>query len=77
MSFSSSARCTEAYLKPRQISKMGRFAKIINIWMLLTIFPKCSYLDVWQVSKYASVILVKVSLFPFILGLLLFSVGVI
>lgn len=53
MSFSSSARCTEAYLKPRQISKMGRFAKIVNDYKKLAIFAKRFSLYISRGPGYA------------------------
>ena len=39
-----------------ETTKKERFAKIIIIYNLLTIFAKCSILDVWQGCEYASVI---------------------
>ena len=33
---------------------MQRFAKIVNDFIQLTTFVKCSILDVWQGSEYAS-----------------------
>ena len=44
---------SEAYSEPYQLSKMERFAKIINGFQPLTIFAKQSILDVWQDSEYA------------------------
>ena len=44
----------EAYSEPCQTSKIVLFAKIVNEWKLLTIFEKCSILDVWQHSEYSS-----------------------
>ena len=35
---------------------MKRFAKIVNGIKALTIFAKCSILDVWHGSEYASVL---------------------
>ena len=35
---------------------MERFAKVVNKFYLLTIFAKCSILDVWQGSGYASTV---------------------
>ena len=43
-----------AYLEPYQTSKMEIFAKIANAWKPLIIFAKCSILDVWEGSEYAS-----------------------
>ena len=43
-----------AYLEPYQTSKMELFAKTANAWKQLIIFAKCSILDVWQGSEYAS-----------------------
>ena len=43
-----------AFSKPYQKSKKELFAKIVNSWKLLTIFPKGSILDVWQGSEYDS-----------------------
>ena len=34
---------------------MGRFAEIVSNYKPSTIFAKCSILDVWQGSEYASV----------------------
>ena len=48
-------RTSEACSEPCQISKVEYFAKIINGFYPSTVFTKCSDLDVWQVSKYASV----------------------
>ena len=44
----------EAYLKPSQTSKMELYLKIVTDFYLLTIFSKRLNLDVWQGSKYAS-----------------------
>ena len=44
----------EVYSDSCQISKMKRFAKIINSFKPLTIFTKHSILDIWQGSEYAS-----------------------
>ena len=37
--------CTEAYSEPCHTSEMGRFAKIINDFQLLTVFTKSSILN--------------------------------
>ena len=44
----------EANSESCQISKMERFAKIVNGFKSLTIFVKRSILDVWQCFKNAS-----------------------
>ena len=44
----------EANSETCQTSKMERFAKIVNDFQLLTILAKCSLIDVWQGSEYAS-----------------------
>ena len=44
----------EAYSEPCQISKMECFSKIVKGCLSLTIFAKCSILDVWQGSEYAT-----------------------
>ena len=44
----------EPYLETYQSFKMECFAKIVNTYMLLTIFAKRSILDVSQGSGYAS-----------------------
>ena len=36
-----------------QISKMKRFAKIVNGFQMLTIFSKSPILDVWRSCEYA------------------------
>ena len=41
-----------AYSKPCQSSKIERFVKIVNGFKPLTIFARCSVLDVWQSSEY-------------------------
>ena len=46
----------EAYSEPCQTSKMDCFVKIVISLNLLTFFVRHSILDVWQGSKYASVI---------------------
>ena len=46
----------EAYPEPCQTSKMDCFVKIVNGLNLLTFFVRHSILDVWQGSKYTSVI---------------------
>ena len=46
----------EAYPEPCQASKMDCFVKIVNGLNLLTFFVRHSTLDVWQGSKYTSVI---------------------
>ena len=43
-----------AGLYSEQISKMERLAKVVNNWKTLTIFAKCSILEVWHGSEYAS-----------------------
>ena len=50
---------SEAYSEPCQTSKMVNFAKIYKVFQLLTIFAKCSVLDVWQHSEYVSALQVK------------------
>ena len=45
---------TRGVSKPCQISKMERFAKTVKGFKSLTIFAKCSMLDVWQGSEYTS-----------------------
>ena len=45
---------SEAYSEPCQISKIVRFAKIVNSFQSLTIFAKRSILDVSQGSEYSS-----------------------
>ena len=49
-----SIRCkiSEAYSEHCQIYKMDRFAKTINYFLLLSIFPIRSIIDVWQASEY-------------------------
>ena len=44
--FLGSSCCTEVYSEHRQMSKVERFAKIINDLQPLNIFAKCSVLDV-------------------------------
>ena len=44
----------EAFSKSCKRSMMEIFVKTINTWKPLTIFAKCSILDVWQVFEYAS-----------------------
>ena len=44
----------EAYSEPCKTCKMECFAKIVNGFQSLIIFAKCSNLDVWQGSEYAS-----------------------
>ena len=44
----------EAYSEPYQISKIERFAKMVDGWKPLTIFAKRSFLVVWQSSEHAS-----------------------
>ena len=44
-------RQSEAYSEPCWASDMEFFVIIINIWKPLTIFTKCSILDVWQGSE--------------------------
>ena len=46
----------EVYSELCQTTKMKRFTKIVINYESLTIFAKCSILDVWQGSEYASVI---------------------
>ena len=46
----------EPYPEPWQASKMDCFVKIVNGLNLLTFFVRHSILDVWQGSKYTSVI---------------------
>ena len=46
----------EAYPEPCQTSKMDCFVKIVNDLNLLTFFVRHPILDVWQGSKYISVI---------------------
>ena len=50
----SDASITEAYSEHCQTSRMERFMKIVNGQKPLTIFAKCSILNVWQGSEYAS-----------------------
>ena len=45
---------SNVYSEPYQISKMERFAKIVNDSKPLTNFGKSSALDVWQGSEYTS-----------------------
>ena len=45
---------TGAYSEPCETSKMVPFAKIVNSYVPLTVFTKCSILDGWQDSEYAS-----------------------
>ena len=45
---------TEAYTKPGQTSKIERFLKIVNGFQPLTIFAKCSFLDVQQGPELTS-----------------------
>ena len=45
---------SEAYSEPSQKPKMERFVKIFDRWKPLIIFGKCSILDVWLGSEYAS-----------------------
>ena len=42
------------YSEPYQTSKMEHFAKTVNGWKPLTIFPHCSALDLWQGSEHTS-----------------------
>ena len=46
--------CLETYSNHCQISKIGCFEKVVDGFELLTIFAKCSNLDVWQGSEYGS-----------------------
>ena len=46
----------EAYPEPCQTSKIDCFVKIVNGLNLLNFFVRHSILDVWQGSKYTSVI---------------------
>ena len=46
-----SCKTSETYLEPYQTYKIERFAKIVNVWKLLTIFDKRTILDVWQGSE--------------------------
>ena len=45
---------TKTCLECFQISKMKCFTEVANTWKPLTIFAKCSMLDVWQSSEYTS-----------------------
>ena len=45
---------SEAYSEQCQTSKMEDFEKIVEGFELLTIFAKCSILNVWQGSDYVS-----------------------
>ena len=47
-----STKKAEVSSEPCQTSKTERFAKTANNWKPLTIFAKCSILDVWQGSEY-------------------------
>ena len=47
---------TKSYSEPCQTPNMECFVKIVNSYRSLTISTKCSILDVWQGSKYASVL---------------------
>ena len=44
---------TEVYWEPCQVSKMERFAKIVNGWRQLTVSKKRPILNVWQGSEQA------------------------
>lgn len=44
----------EAYWEPHQISKTELFAKVVNGFKSLTIFPKPFIVDVWKGSDYTS-----------------------
>ena len=46
---------TDVYSELGQTSKMEHFAKIVQDFQSLTIFTKCSFLDIWQGSVYAFV----------------------
>ena len=46
----------EAYLEPCQKSKMERFMKIFNVFQPLTIFAKCSILDVSLDPDYVALL---------------------
>ena len=45
---------SEAYSEPYQASKNDIYAKIVNGFLFLSIFPKCSVIDVWQDSVFTS-----------------------
>ena len=45
---------SEAYSEPCQTSKKEFYAKIVNGFLFLSIFPKSSVTDVWQDSEFTS-----------------------
>ena len=45
----------EVYSEPFQTSKIERFMRTVDGFYPLTTFEKCSILDIWQGSEYASV----------------------
>ena len=51
---SSKKLTSQTYPETCQTSEMKRFVKIVNSFMPLTLFAKCSTLDVWHGCKHAS-----------------------
>ena len=47
------AHLAQPYSETCQTSKIECFVKIVDAWKPLTIYVKCSILDVWQGSEYS------------------------
>ena len=53
---------SEEYSEACQTSNIEHFAKVINVYKLLTVFAVHSILDIWPIPEYVSV--TRASVFP-------------